>query len=309
MTIAVVLPCFNAADTLAIQLEALTRQSWSSDVEILLVDNGSTDGSVELFERYRPRLPKSRVIQAYDPALGRQGVASSYALAIRESDADRFLLCEADDEVADNWFEVLSAALEHDDLAAAAIDYTRLNDPELYPAGQGMQSLEAGLPVFPGTGVLYATGCSLGFTRRVVDAIGLPDPDMEASWDTDYCLRAAEAGLTLGFVTDTVVHYRLRTGGKGRFKQGRNWGRGFMLVQRKYRYLSPARAFLITVRRYLRAVRRFGGVLTGRRTLRRWVWYLGFAVGTGDTALQPRLERPVRGRVGRSRMPKPTGIH
>ncbi len=46
--VSVIIPCLNAAATLGAQLEALSRQTWRGNVEVLVGDNGTTDGSVEL---------------------------------------------------------------------------------------------------------------------------------------------------------------------------------------------------------------------------------------------------------------------
>ena len=64
--VSVVIPCLNAAATLGAQLDALGRQTWQGDVEVLVGDNGSTDGSVELAESFRDRLPGLRVVSAAD---------------------------------------------------------------------------------------------------------------------------------------------------------------------------------------------------------------------------------------------------
>ena len=60
--LSVVIPCLNGAATLGVQLAALARQEWSEPWEVLLADNGSTDGSAELALGYRDRLPGVRVV-------------------------------------------------------------------------------------------------------------------------------------------------------------------------------------------------------------------------------------------------------
>ncbi|HET9225168.1 MAG TPA: glycosyltransferase, partial [Thermoanaerobaculia bacterium] len=43
--LSVVIPCLNAEATLGDQLEALAGQGWSGEWEVIVADNGSTDGS------------------------------------------------------------------------------------------------------------------------------------------------------------------------------------------------------------------------------------------------------------------------
>ncbi|MCY7394267.1 MAG: glycosyltransferase, partial [Leptolyngbyaceae cyanobacterium CAN_BIN12] len=74
MKLSVILPCFNGAETIAVQLEALTRQSWAGEWEVIVVNNGSTDNSMEIVKRYRDRLQNLQIVNAYQPPEPRRGV-------------------------------------------------------------------------------------------------------------------------------------------------------------------------------------------------------------------------------------------
>lgn len=54
MKISIVTPCFNSAATLADTINSVLAQTYA-DVEHVIVDGGSTDGTVELIRRYEPR--------------------------------------------------------------------------------------------------------------------------------------------------------------------------------------------------------------------------------------------------------------
>ena len=58
MEIGVVIPCFNAADTIGEQLESLNNQQWSDKWEVIVVDNRSKDGSMKIVNSFRNRLHK-----------------------------------------------------------------------------------------------------------------------------------------------------------------------------------------------------------------------------------------------------------
>ncbi|MGB3651561.1 MAG: glycosyltransferase, partial [Rivularia sp. (in: cyanobacteria)] len=53
MKLSVVIPCFNAANTIAAQLEAFTKQQCSEPWEIIIADNGSTDETLEIVKQYQ----------------------------------------------------------------------------------------------------------------------------------------------------------------------------------------------------------------------------------------------------------------
>ncbi|HYO85436.1 MAG TPA: glycosyltransferase, partial [Dermatophilaceae bacterium] len=61
--LSVVIACFNAESTLGLQLDALSGQLNPVRFEVILCDNGCTDGSVPLALSYRDRLDV-RVVDA-----------------------------------------------------------------------------------------------------------------------------------------------------------------------------------------------------------------------------------------------------
>jgi len=297
MRLSVILPCFNGAATIGVQLEALTRQSWSGGWEVVVCNNGSTDDSMAVVERYRDRLPKLRIVDVYDGAGERRGVARSYTVGFAAARGDAFVLCEADDEVADGWLRKLGNALTRYPFVAAAIDYERLNAAAFRPLGLPQQSVEAGLSTFSGpTFWPYASGCSMGLRRSTYEAIGDPDEACGACWDTDYCWRAHLAGIELTFVPEAIVHYRLRSTLLGAFQQGRSWSRGHVTLDQKY---GEPRTTLGDLERRFEALRDLGRhlrrsreVIAGVTPVAAWVWGLGwrFAAlgGAPRTPLSPR---------------------
>src|SRR4029453_12460657 len=56
-SVSVVVPAYNAAATLGDQLDALAAQQFEDDWELVVVDNGSTDGTAELARHHRRRFP------------------------------------------------------------------------------------------------------------------------------------------------------------------------------------------------------------------------------------------------------------
>lgn len=61
-----IIPCLNAAGTVATQFEALANQSYSEPWEVIVSDNGSTDEIVNEVKRYESRLPHLRIVEASD---------------------------------------------------------------------------------------------------------------------------------------------------------------------------------------------------------------------------------------------------
>src|SRR5690349_7650703 len=106
--LSVVIACRNAETTLGVQLEALTREPRHSEWDVLLCDNGSTDCTLELAQRYRDRLPNLRIV----PADGRPGPAHARNVGARSTGAPWLAYVDADDEIAPGWVGAMRAALQ-----------------------------------------------------------------------------------------------------------------------------------------------------------------------------------------------------
>jgi GT2 family glycosyltransferase len=108
---AVVIPNWNGARWLPGCLASLAQQTLQP-AETVVVDNGSTDGSLELL---RDRHPDVRVVE-----LGRNtGFAFAANRGIEAAASDFVALVNTDVELEPDWIERMTAALDRDPVAAA----------------------------------------------------------------------------------------------------------------------------------------------------------------------------------------------
>jgi len=201
----VVVPTRDAADVLPGQLRALSEQGPGEPFEVIVADNGSTDGTAGVVASWRAELPALRLVDAS----GRAGVSHARNVGVAAASGRNVLFCDADDEVAPDWVAAMSAALEQ-----AAVVGGRLDRRRLTPASQLREGhvVSDGLTPWPGF-LPFASGASLGIRTEVLRALGGFDEtyvmgadDVELSW------RAQLAGHRLAFAGDAVVHYRERVG-------------------------------------------------------------------------------------------------
>jgi GT2 family glycosyltransferase len=128
-SIAVVVPNWNGRRWLPGCLRSIEGQSRPAD-EVIVVDNGSSDGSIELL---RERAPAPRIL-----ALGRNtGFAFAANRGLEATGADAVALVNTDVELEPDWLERMAAALESEPGAASvACKMVDLADPTLlYDAG------------------------------------------------------------------------------------------------------------------------------------------------------------------------------
>ncbi len=287
--ISVILPCYNGADTLSEQFEALARQSMDGPWEVVFVNNGSTDSSALIAESYRGRVPNLRIIHASPKGQPLGGVDYSYSVGFAAAQGRAFLLCESDDVAGDNWLSVMSQRLKSHDFVGCAVEYKRLNSPEHHD--DDFQTVETGFPRMVGPLFLpFSTGAAMGLRREVWEKIG--DPAEGAKWDVDFSWRAQQAGFTLTFVPETVMHYRQRASGRARFKQAKLYGRTTALMHRKYGKRRPVRALIYAGATFVGALTRMAvGVVLRRRPASYYAWDIGHSLGVAEGI--PDLTRPV----------------
>lgn len=199
--VSVVIPARNAIRTLEDQLAALRRQDYAGDREIVVADNGSTDGTADLARRWATTLPL-RVVDAS----AKRGASFARNRGWRSASGDLIAFCDADDVVAPHWLGGLVAAARRADLVGGPYEFRRLNTGTGRPWWNG-ESLPVGLNFLP-----FILGGNLAVWADVLAALGgfneayARQEDVELSW------RAQRSSLRLGFASDAVVHCRYRSG-------------------------------------------------------------------------------------------------
>lgn len=172
------------------------------DVELIVCDNGSTDGTVE----YAESLPRVIVVRNGENL----GFVRGNNAAMQLVDADRdIVLLNSDTYIEDGrWIEKLAGtAYRSDDVGVVGCRIKRIDGNMLQHAGTYM-------PDFTYWGQQYGSGeqdvnqynrdrevegvvfACVYIRREVIEKIGLLDEEFFSYFeDTDYCLKAREAGF------------------------------------------------------------------------------------------------------------------
>ena len=105
MDIAVVILNWNGLGMMQTYLPTLIARTTSPGAFIVVADNGSTDGSVAWLEANHPEIRTLCFDRNY-------GFTGGYNRALREVDADYYVLLNSDIEVGEKWLEPLVAFME-----------------------------------------------------------------------------------------------------------------------------------------------------------------------------------------------------
>lgn len=200
------MPVYQGREHLADAIESVLAQTFGR-LELLVVDDGSTDGSSEIARLYAERDPRVRY-QRQDNA--GQGAARNAGIQVARGDAVAFLDQDdlwLPDKLARQLPELDDTTVVYSDTyvrrEGESMREERLSDHlEGWPVPATLRSLIAGntiavLTALLPRGLLLAHG---GFTS---------DPALKGVDDYDLWLRLASAGVTFSYVPEPLAVYRV----------------------------------------------------------------------------------------------------
>lgn len=278
--LSVVIPCRNGLSTLGVQLQAVLEQTCTARLEVVVADNGSTDGTRALVEGFSRLDPRVTWVDAS------RGVGVNVARNVGvESTHGRFIaLCDADDVVQPGWAQAMVDSFR----SGAEVMGGRCD--AFYP-DLGFRVSAERLPVLPFIDFEHPVGSNCGFSRRAFDEVGGFDESLRGGGDeVDFFLRAVGSGYQVRFVPDARIEYRQRAGDAPTREQHRGYGRG--LGEMVYRHGTWAHAVKALARIPFGLAKSCVRILVSRpETLRRrHAWEsMGFWLGMVEAA--PRLVR------------------
>lgn len=227
-SVSVVVPAYNAAADLPVQLAALSQQHYDGEWEVLVVDNNSTDATAEVARGWADRLPRLRVLAATEG----QGVSVARNAGLLAATGELVLVCDADDQVCPGWVAAMARALRERDHVQGALRSDGLNAPA---ALAGRQPLQPRLIHYLGF-LPYARGANVGVRRAAALAVGGWDPAFRGGGDdVDFSWRLQLAHYTIGYAPEAVIQYRYRDNGSSLWRKHFRHGCNTPLLYRRFR--------------------------------------------------------------------------
>jgi GT2 family glycosyltransferase len=214
--VSVIVVNWNRRDLLRACLESLAAQT-CADLEVVLVDNGSSDGSADMAEREFAHRLSLKVIRS--PV--NLGFCAGNNRGIEIASGEFIALLNNDAVAEPDWAAELAAAFTRPGIGMAASKVLVYEDPSridkaghlIYPDGQnrGRGSGEVDRGQFDRIEeVLWPDGCAAMYRREMLDEIGAFDEDFFAyADDAELGLRARIAGWKCLYMPMAVVrHHR-----------------------------------------------------------------------------------------------------
>jgi GT2 family glycosyltransferase len=226
----VVIPNWNGAHHLPICLDALRAQTYPH-LEVILVDNGSTDGSQALVEEQYPEVQ----LLALDRNLGLTGGNNA---GFRAAQGEILISLNNDTEAGPRFVKALVSALQsHPEAGMAAAKMLLFDQREILhsagdgyyldgiPFNRGVWQADEGQFDEPGW-VFGGCGGAVAYRRTMLDQVGLFDESFFMYCeDVDLNWRSQLAGWRCWYTPEAVVYHKLSATGGGplaSFYTGRN---------------------------------------------------------------------------------------
>jgi glycosyltransferase involved in cell wall biosynthesis len=219
-TVSVVVPTRDRPAAVERCLDALAGQQLSGCVEIIIVDDGSTD--VDGVASVVAQRPLARLVR-----IDGVGPAAARNAGVRAARGDIICFTDDDCEPAADWVACLVRAIESGtDAVGGATVSGCVDDPFAEASELIVRELQASTHRRLTTRVFIPTN-NLACHRSLALAYPFDETySVAGGEDRAWCARIAAAGFTFALVPDAVVTHRPTLGLRGFWRQHARYGRG-----------------------------------------------------------------------------------
>jgi len=206
--VSVVLLNYNGKKFLKLCLVSILQSNYSN-LEVIFVDNHSTDGSVEFVKDLYGRDPRVRVVQNRE----NMGWSKGNNEGMKVAKGEIIVLLSNDMEVDTNWLSEIVRVMNSDPTVGVA-QFNSLsmhNREKLDSAGNFLDPFGYAYSYVARdslTEVFFAEGMAMAVKRKVIKEIGMLDEYYFMEYDDmDFSWRARLRGYKVMFVTSAIVYH------------------------------------------------------------------------------------------------------
>ena len=225
--VSVVIPVRNGARWIGDVIASVDAQGDDHPIEVIVVDDHSTDGSRALVEGLSVASPLT-VLSGTG-----LGMASAINLGVR---AARFpIICQVDQDVVlePGWMGALVAMLDGPDVAAVQGYFRAPPDAGLWSRVMGLD-VEQRYAAIRGSDTTHVCTGNVAYRAHALHNIGLFDEQLGYGLDNDMSYRLLDAGYRLRFCRTAQSWHHWREGFLGYCRQQYGLGRGRLDVVAKH---------------------------------------------------------------------------
>ncbi|MGM9635506.1 MAG: glycosyltransferase family 2 protein [Candidatus Avispirillum sp.] len=203
----IIIPVYNVHNYVQKTIESAIKQS-ESDIDIILVDDGSTDGSGELCDSFAKTDKRIKVIHKENG-----GLSSARNCGVNIASSEYVMFLDGDDYLNKNAVSTVLQAAEKYKSDIIQFRYTEVQkDKAPQETATGQEIFQASSPreLFENlykTGGEYASGCTKLYKKDLLLRIPFIDIQHE---DEMWCTQAFTQPLTVTYIPDSLYYYVMR---------------------------------------------------------------------------------------------------
>lgn len=205
--VSIIIPIFNVEKYVHKTIDSVTNQT-EKDIEIILVDDGSTDGSGKICDEYALKDERIRVIHKTNG-----GLSSARNVGIKVASSDYIMLLDGDDFLNAHAVSILNETMEKypSDFIQFHYQEVRENDNDLienhneqiYQA-HSLQEMYSNLYKAGGE---FASACTKMYRKDVIKEVLFKNIRHE---DEMWCTDAFRNGMTVTYIPNVLYYYVMR---------------------------------------------------------------------------------------------------
>jgi glycosyltransferase involved in cell wall biosynthesis len=192
----IIIPTFNRGNIVLRAIQSILAQT-SNDWELILVDDGSTDDTLQIVSPY---IEKSKIIYFFQE---NAGVSQARNLGVEKSTGEWLIFLDSDDELTNNALRFFDEQIQKN------------NSIDLFVAGRERQTNEGSETRIPKNGIasamLAGTFC---LSKSIFQKVGGYDPRFTFGENTELFHRINELTITRYFIPEiSLIYYNTSSGG------------------------------------------------------------------------------------------------
>lgn len=209
--ISIVIPIYNVIEYLNATIMSAINQT-NKNIEIILVDDGSTDGSADLCDIYQKKDSRIKVIHKENG-----GLSSARNAGAKIATGDYIMLLDGDDFLSLDAVERLVNVLEKYPSDVIQFEYTEVETEDRLDKNcqqrifsETIEQAHTPYEFFErlyAKGGVYASGCTKLFKKELIQSIPFRNIRHE---DEMWCTEAFQHEMTVTYISDVLYYYVMR---------------------------------------------------------------------------------------------------
>ena len=223
--VSVIIPCFNHEDYISETINSVLDQSYSN-IELIVVDDGCTDGSRAILENYG-----STISLLEHSGRVNKGQSAAINISLKSASGEFIAILDSDDLFCPTKIEKQVAYLtNHPDVGAVYSNGMNIKADgtpmyTLYP--EGKQPIIGPDPVLENCA--YNLPSNTLVRKSVFDKAGFLDESLRSAQDHDMAIRVAEVA-PVGYINEVLWAYRRHDASISHTRTLERWINGFKIL-------------------------------------------------------------------------------